>query len=124
VGERGLALSGGQKQRVALARALAGSPDLLVLDDATSALDAQVEAAFWDALRSELPDVGALLVTHRVATLATATRIVVLDGGHVAQEGVHRDLIREEGPYRRIYGKLQAADHLSGSAEEPAPLAE
>ncbi len=105
VGERGVALSGGQRQRVALARALVGTPDLLVLDDATSALDAEVEHAFWSALAMDFTTTAALLVTHRVGTLATADRIVVLQAGRVAQRGRHANLLEMPGLYRRLYGE-------------------
>ncbi len=114
VGERGVTLSGGQRQRVAIARALAGGPAILLLDDATSALDAEVEAAFWEALDAELPDLGALLVTHRVGTLSTADRVVVLEGGRVVQQGRHADLIARDGVYRQLYGRLRALDRVEG----------
>jgi ATP-binding cassette subfamily B protein len=104
VGERGVLLSGGQRQRVAIARALAGRPAILLLDDATSALDASVEAAFWRALDQERPDIGVVLVTHRVGTLQRADRVVVLAGGAVVQAGTHAELVAREGAYREAYG--------------------
>lgn len=104
VGERGVTLSGGQQQRVALARALLEQPPVLLLDDATAALDADTEAAFWKRLEAVLPNSAAVVVTHRIATLQRADRIVVLQDGGVAQTGRHKDLVSVEGPYRRIYG--------------------
>ena len=77
---------------------------MLLLDDATSALDAEVEAAFWQALDAEAPEVGALLVTHRVGTLARADEIVVLEAGVVVQRGTHDALMAVDGPYRELYG--------------------
>jgi len=113
VGERGVTLSGGQQQRVALARALVGRPRLLLLDDATAALDADTEAAFWEELDKVLPDVGAVVVTHRTATIQRADRVLVLDGGRVVQRGRHEELVDQDGPYRRIYGRYRAEAALA-----------
>ncbi len=103
VGMRGVSLSGGQGQRVALARALAGRPRVLVLDDVTSALDAQTEAALWDELGRELPGLTLLVATHRTRTLERADRILVLEHGRVAQAGRHADLAARAGAYRDLY---------------------
>jgi len=108
VGERGVTLSGGQQQRVALARALVGKPAILLLDDATAALDADTEAAFWQALESVLSDVAAVVVTHRTATIQRADRIIVLEDGAIVQEGRHADLIDLPGAYRELYGTYEA----------------
>jgi ABC-type multidrug transport system fused ATPase/permease subunit len=109
VGERGVTLSGGQQQRVALARALVGEPRILLLDDATAALDADTEAAFWAGLEDVLPDLTAVVVTHRPATIERADRVVCLDGGRIVQTGGHAQLVGEDGPYRRIYGRFSVA---------------
>ncbi|HET9258163.1 MAG TPA: ABC transporter ATP-binding protein, partial [Pseudonocardiaceae bacterium] len=92
LGERGLTLSGGQRQRVALARAILADPRILILDDATSAIDAGVEKAVHDALRGVLANRTTLLVAHRRSTLHLADRIVVLDQGRVVAQGTHEDL--------------------------------
>ena len=112
VGERGVTLSGGQQQRVALARALVGCPSILLLDDATAALDADTEAAFWEQLETVLPEIGAVVVTHRVATIQRADRVLVLEGGRIVQEGTHDDLIGADGAYRRVYGRYEAREKL------------
>lgn len=83
VGQRGVRLSGGQKQRIAIARALVGRPDILILDDCTSALDAETEAHFWSALQAFNPRMLVLLVTHRARTLKDADRVVLLEAGQV-----------------------------------------
>jgi len=102
VGERGLTLSGGQRQRVALARALLTEPRVLVLDDATSAVDAGTEEAIHDALREMTAGRTTLLVAHRRSTLGLADRIVVLDGGRVVDEGTHEALLDRCPLYRTL----------------------
>ena len=93
VGERGTTLSGGQRQRVALARALARRPQVLLLDDATSAVDPLVEAEILDALRAEL-DMTVLVVAHRISTILLADTVVYLDDGQVVATGTHEELLR------------------------------
>ena len=112
VGERGVTLSGGQQQRVAIARALVGRPQILLLDDATAALDADTEAAFWNRLAERCPDTTTVVVTHRVATLEQVDRVLVLENGEVRQRGPHGTLNAEDGPYQRIYGRMEAAARL------------
>lgn len=92
VGERGVTLSGGQRQRLALARALLRHPRLLVLDDATSAVDARVEQAILDGLRGVLATTT-LVVAHRVSTIALADRVLLLEGGRIAATGTHAELL-------------------------------
>jgi ATP-binding cassette subfamily B protein len=107
IGTRGMSISGGQKQRLALARALVGQPRILILDDCTSALDSRTEAALWDRLHEVLPDLTAVVITHRPDTLENADRIVVLDQGRVVESGKHGELNAAEGLYARIYMRYQ-----------------
>ncbi|MDK8768855.1 ABC transporter ATP-binding protein [Corynebacterium freneyi] len=93
IGERGHNLSGGQRQRVALARALLARPRILVLDDATSAIDAATEALIFDALRTRYGDITTVIVAHRSSTLELADRILVLDGGRVTGYGTRDELL-------------------------------
>ncbi|HEX8099526.1 MAG TPA: ABC transporter ATP-binding protein [Actinomycetota bacterium] len=93
LGERGVTLSGGQRQRLALARALVRKPRLLILDDATSAVDPTVEAAILSGLRDDL-DTTLFVVAYRVSTISLADRVLFLDGGKIAAEGTHRQLLR------------------------------
>lgn len=92
IGERGVTLSGGQRQRIALARALLRRPRLLLLDDATSAVDARVERAIVDRLRSSIA-ATTIVVAHRVSTIALADRVLLLEGGRIAASGTHQELL-------------------------------
>ena len=92
IGERGVTLSGGQRQRIALARALLRRPRLLLLDDATSAVDATVERAILDGLRDGVA-ATTIVVAHRVSTIALADRVLLLDGGRIAAAGTHQELL-------------------------------
>ncbi|MDT7599627.1 MAG: ATP-binding cassette, subfamily bacterial [Pseudonocardiales bacterium] len=107
VGERGLTLSGGQRQRIALARALMSNPRILLLDDATSAVDATTEAAIHATLREVTASRTTLLIAHRRSTLALADRIVVLDGGRVLDVGTEREL-EERGTLALLGGECSA----------------
>ncbi|KAF5997091.1 MULTISPECIES: ABC transporter ATP-binding protein [Streptomyces] len=111
VGEHGLTLSGGQRQRVALARAILTDPRLLVLDDATSAVDARVEHEIHEALKGVMEGRTTLLIAHRRSTLNLADRIAVLDGGRLADIGTHEELQQRSPLYRRL---LTDPDELGG----------
>lgn len=102
VGERGVRLSGGQKQRIAIARALLKDPAVLVLDEATSALDAESEHLVQEALARLMQGRTTLVIAHRLSTVREADRVLVLDGGHVVQEGRHEDLVEADGLYRQL----------------------
>jgi ATP-binding cassette subfamily B protein len=110
IGERGLTLSGGQRQRIALARAILYDPRILILDDATSSIDARTEAAVHDALRSVMDGRTTLLVAHRRSTLHLADRILVLDEGRVVDQGTHDALSARSPVYRTLLSGLAAGD--------------
>lgn len=110
VGERGLTLSGGQKQRVAIARALALDPEILVLDDALSAVDADTEERILAALLEERKGRTNIIVSHRVSTLRHADFVAVLDGGRITQRGTHADLLAEPSGFYAEIANLQALE--------------
>jgi ATP-binding cassette subfamily B protein len=114
VGERGMALSGGQRQRVALARALLADPRVLVLDDATSAVDAPRELQVVKALAAARRDKTTLIISHRPATIAVADRVVLIDGGQVVAQGTHEQLRTTTPRYREVLGIESTQD------EEPS----
>lgn len=113
VGERGWTLSGGQRQRVALARALAGDPPLLVLDDVLASVDAAKEDEIMTGLAGALAGRTVLLVTHRLRAARAAQRIVVLEGGRVAEIGGHADLLQSDGLYARLWRIQQLEEEIA-----------
>jgi ABC transporter fused permease/ATP-binding protein len=115
IGERGTKLSGGQKQRVALARALLADPRVLILDEATSNLDAESEAAVQDALARLMQGRTTIIVAHRLSTVRDADRIVVIDGARVVEQGTHEDLMARRGVYHRLIEHQVIADHKAAS---------
>ncbi|MCZ8205175.1 ABC transporter ATP-binding protein [Gemmatimonas sp.] len=112
LGERGINLSGGQKQRAALARALARQPDIVLLDDALSAVDTHTEAAILHGLREALADRTALIASHRVSTVREADHIIVLDAGRVVESGSHEQLVAHNGRYADMLRRQQLLDAI------------
>jgi len=105
IGERGLTLSGGQRQRIAIARAILADPRILILDDATSSVDASTEQEIKAALSAVLADRTTFVIAHRLSTIALAERIIVLEDGRVAADGAHAELYESSGLYREIVEK-------------------
>ncbi|MGI8757961.1 MAG: ABC transporter ATP-binding protein [Acidimicrobiales bacterium] len=120
VGERGYTLSGGQRQRVAIARTLVADPAVLVLDDATSAVDAEREEEIHDALRALAQGRTTLVIAHRLSTIALADRVVLLEGGRAVAEGTHTELMGNPR-YRSVLASLddQASEGPEGGKDRP-----
>lgn len=107
VGRSGVRLSGGQRQRLAIARMVLAEPKVVILDEATSALDAATEYNLHQALARFLSGRTTLIIAHRLSAVKQADRVLVFDGGHVAEDGDHQQLIAEGGLYAKLYGHLQ-----------------
>ena len=127
IGERGYTLSGGQRQRVALARALVLDPRILVLDDATSAIDVHVEQLIHTNLQQYLGRRTTLVAAHRLSTISLADRVALLDGGRVVAEGTHAELVAREPRYVEVLAQVEADEQArheraaaNGSGREPA----
>lgn len=103
VGERGITLSGGQRQRIAIARAVVRDPKILIMDEATSSLDAIVEQQVQEAMENAMEGRTSIVIAHRLSTIRNADRIIVLSNGQVAEQGNHEELIALEGHYYRLF---------------------
>jgi ATP-binding cassette subfamily B protein len=125
VGERGLTLSGGQRQRIALARAIVSDPRILILDDATSAIDSKIEEAIHQGLRGVMANRTTLLVAHRRSTLHLADRIVVLVDGRIVEQGTHDELMTRSAVYRTLLSGIEEekTEKVGDSIEALAALA-
>lgn len=117
VGERGMGLSGGQKQRIAIARALLKNPRILILDDATSAVDMETEHEIQAGFKELMEGRTTFIIAHRISSLRHADEIIVLDEGRVVQRGTHEQLISQKGPYLDTY-RIQYADYIEKQQAE------
>jgi len=106
VGERGVTLSGGQKQRIAIARALLMDPAVLIMDDASSALDSETEYEIQQAIKQLLKTRTSIIITHRLSIIAEADKVVVFEGGEIVAVGRHQALLKNSVQYRRLFESL------------------
>jgi ATP-binding cassette subfamily B protein len=116
IGERGVTLSGGQRQRTSISRAVARHPRILILDDVLSAVDTQTEAAIMEKLRPVMEERTTLFVSHRVSTLRYADKIVVIEDGHITQQGSHDELVAQPGYYSELNTTQQLEKELEADS--------
>jgi ATP-binding cassette, subfamily B, multidrug efflux pump len=112
IGERGVTLSGGQKQRTAIARAVMRDPAILILDDALSSIDTATQAEILQALQSVLAGRTILIIAHRISTVKAADQIIVLEDGHVIEQGRHQELVARGGVYAQMYRRELLSQEL------------
>src|SRR5690625_467887 len=116
-GERGVSLSGGQKQRVSIARAIIKNPELMILDDSLSAVDAKTEEEILRGLKELRDDQTTIIIAHRISSLMHADEIIVLDDGRITERGTHDELIEQDGWYKEMYNKQQLEEVLLETEE-------
>ncbi len=117
VGERGVSLSGGQKQRLAIARALIINPELLILDDALSAVDAKTEEAILSDLKKERSEQTTIIAAHRISSVMHADEIIVIDNGGISERGTHKQLLEINGWYKQMHDKQQLERNVKGGTD-------
>ena len=117
IGERGFTLSGGQRQRMAIARAILRNPKILILDDASSAIDSRTEDEIQTAIRTVLQDRVSFLITHRLAQIRRADKIVLMDKGEIIGIGTHMELLRSNAVYKSIFSSFDEYDKIYGALE-------
>ena len=114
IGERGVSLSGGQKQRMAMSRALIMNPEILILDDSLSAVDAKTEHLILENLKEERSGKTTIITAHRLSAIVHADLIIVMDNGKIIERGTHDQLIAQNGWYKETYNTQQLEEKMKG----------
>ena len=118
VGERGVALSGGQKQRISMARAMMMNPELLILDDSLSAVDARTEEEILNAIKANRQNKSTIISAHRISSVMHADEIIVIDNGTISERGTHDELINLGGWYKEMFDRQQLEQEWSKEVTE------